>query len=49
LLRHHYGEDVDISPAAAEILALASASHWARGLVAAQHNRRFSTVGRLDR
>jgi hypothetical protein len=26
LLRHHYGEDVDISPAASEILALASAS-----------------------
>lgn len=26
LLRHHYGEDVDISPAPAEILALAGAS-----------------------
>jgi hypothetical protein len=26
LLRRHYGEDVDISPAPAEILALASAS-----------------------
>jgi len=26
LLRRHYGEDVDIAPAAAEILALASAS-----------------------
>jgi hypothetical protein len=26
LLRHHYGEDVDIAPAPAEILALASAS-----------------------
>lgn len=26
LLRHHYGEDVDISPAPAEILALADAS-----------------------
>jgi hypothetical protein len=26
LLRRHYGEDVDIAPAAADILALASAS-----------------------
>ena len=26
LLRHHYGEDVDISPAPVEILALANAS-----------------------
>jgi hypothetical protein len=26
LLRRHYGEDVDISPAPSEILALASAS-----------------------
>jgi hypothetical protein len=26
LLRHHYGEDVDISPSPVEILALATAS-----------------------
>jgi len=29
--------------------ASGAASHWARGLVAAQRNRGFSTVGRLDR